>query len=1459
MKTKYLLIAAAVIGLAALRVDAETGITNTINGYTYTAPSDYYVGQSGTFNALIVTNGGQLNDHNGYISYLAGAANNTALVTGSGSIWSNTTSLVVGNSGGGNQLTIQNGGTVRNVTGSVGGNGGNNTVLISGASALWSSTGNLILGGSGGGNSLTLTNGGVLSAGGYSDVGNLGTAGNNTAVITGPNSQWNAGSAFTFGDSAGGNSLTIASGGVLAVAGSSVVGNNSGVNNNTILVTGGDSVWTNSGTISLGNDSTGNSLTITNSGAVSATGLTVGYFGSGTNNQLNLANGNLNVAGTLAVPGGTVSFNGGNVTATTLISTNNSASATNALFNFNYGTLTTYGGQMTPPSGGPVAIGNTAGQTATWNILGGTNTVNGNIALGNVAGATANVLVTGTNTVWNNGSIMLNVGYAANANNNQLTIQNGAQVVNGGGDIGFGTGASSNAVLVTGPGSVWNNSGTLNVGYGTNANNSQLTIQNGAQVSDSKGDIGYDGANNSVLVTGSGSVWNNVNSSGSAILVVGDHTAGNQLTVANGGYLYNNIGSYIGYNAAASNNSVLVTGSGSVWKADQLAAKYVGYNGSGNSLIVSNGGFFQVGSQGGENGIFIGNGSTANNNSVTINGAGMLAYTKIYVGYNGSGNSLTIANGGVLTNRSDTSQESVKLWVGYNANSSNNSVTVTGPGSLYYSSFSAGYNQIYLGYSGSSNSLTVSAGGEVLLAGTNNDLFSVGYKPGANNNALTITGNNSLLSIQGGDLILGGGPDDGGGPYNAGGSGNQMTIAAGGTVSNINGYIGYNTNAANNAATVSGAGSSWNNSNNLYIGYGPGANNSQLTIANGGQVQNIQGDIGYGGSNNIVLVTGTNAVWQNTGNLFVGDNFAGNQLTITSGGRVNDTTGYVGNQGGSTSNTVLVTGSGSVWNSSGDLNLGERSPGNSLTIASSGVVASANGWIGVNSGADNNSMLVTGSGSVWTNSGTVYVGYAGNYCSLLVTNGAGVSAGNLLAGGAGANNNSFAATGSGSVVNVASTFATSGDYATVTLATGVRIFSGTVNIQGGNNTILLTGSGSVWTNSGTFGFGYSGAHQNQLTLSGGAALYDNYGQIARKSQGNNTMLVTDSGTIWSNATGMELGYQGSGDSLTISNGAAATFGGSIAIAGSTGRNVQMILSGGNINDAGGLSVSNSASTHGNAFVFNYGTLTTGSNGVITVSPGSDFTLGNTAGQTANWNIVGGTNSIVPVPGNAANTILGNSNGAVGNVLVSGAGTVWTNGGALQIINGTLTIAQGQTTATQYTQNAGGTLAFQLGGTPSNGVLSVSGTAQLGGTLNVTNLNGFNPVTGNAFTLVTAQTVTGTFAATNLPALGGGNGWQLTYAPTSVSLSVVAVAAPLSALKFTASPVISGTSLTISATNTGAGAIYLLTSTNMAAPLNTWTPIWTNVSSGSGGFTTNLSNAVNPAQNQQFYLLGNTNN
>jgi len=153
-------------------------------------------------------------------------------------------------------------------------------------------------------------------------------------------------------------------------------------------------------------------------------------------------------------------------------------------------------------------------------------------------------------------------------------------------------------------------------------------------------------------------------------------------------------------------------------------------------------------------------------------------------------------------------------------------------------------------------------------------------------------------------------------------------------------------------------------------------------------------------------------------------------------------------------------------------------------------------------------------------------------------------------------------------------------------------------------------------------------------------------------------------------------------------------------------------------------------------------------------------------------------------------------------------------------------------------------------------LIVNGTANYGGTLVVNNLAGTLAL-GNQFTLFIANSYAGNFA--NIVG-SPGPGLAYSFNPANGVLSVVSGSTAFSgSIAFAGSTVISGTSLTFSATNSGSGTIYLLTSTNLAAPFNTWTPIWTNVLSGSGSFTTNLPNAVAPSLNQRFYLLSNTNN
>jgi alpha-tubulin suppressor-like RCC1 family protein len=67
--------------------------------------------------------------------------------------------------------------------------------------------------------------------------------------------------------------------------------------------------------------------------------------------------------------------------------------------------------------------------------------------------------------------------------------------------------------------------------------------------------------------------------------------------------------------------------------------------------------------------------------------------------------------------------------------------------------------------------------------------------------------------------------------------------------------------------------------------------------------------------------------------------------------------------------------------------------------------------------------------------------------------------------------------------------------------------------------------------------------------------------------------------------------------------------------------------------------------------------------------------------------------------------------------------------------------------------------------------------------------------------------------------------------------------------------LAGTNLVLSAANGQAGGTYFtLMSTNLALPLNQWTPVTTNLLSAYGDFTITATNEVNSNAPQQFYIL-----
>ncbi|HSY42651.1 MAG TPA: hypothetical protein VK811_01995, partial [Candidatus Acidoferrum sp.] len=66
---------------------------------------------------------------------------------------------------------------------------------------------------------------------------------------------------------------------------------------------------------------------------------------------------------------------------------------------------------------------------------------------------------------------------------------------------------------------------------------------------------------------------------------------------------------------------------------------------------------------------------------------------------------------------------------------------------------------------------------------------------------------------------------------------------------------------------------------------------------------------------------------------------------------------------------------------------------------------------------------------------------------------------------------------------------------------------------------------------------------------------------------------------------------------------------------------------------------------------------------------------------------------------------------------------------------------------------------------------------------------------------------------------------------------------------------SGANLVISGSDGLAGqTYYVLGTTNLTLPLKQWASVATNIPAGTGNFTVTLTNAVNPAVPQNFYIL-----
>jgi len=279
------------------------------------------------------------------------------------------------------------------------------------------------------------------------------------------------------------------------------------------------------------------------------------------------------------------------------------------------------------------------------------------------------------------------------------------------------------------------------------------------------------------------------------------------------------------------------------------------------------------------------------------------------------------------------------------------------------------------------------------------------------------------------------------------------------------------------------------------------------------------------------IISGVTSNW--SGSYIVGSNTFADILFVQNGGVLADGNGYLGYEASGSNNVAAIIGSGSVWSNAGSLYVGNSGASNFLWITAGAAVVDDIGFLGYSFCSDNE-VLVSGQGSVWSNSGAVYVGYyfgRGNDNSLTISEGGMVySSGGAMLGGDG---NAVVVTGSGSVWNNTGDIevgsADGGGNDSLTIADGGAMYDGGGGISV-SCTVLVTGTGSVWSNSGTL---YS---EGTLTIADGGAVYSSSGQLGDDLPA--TVVVVGPGSVWRNTGTLAIGSFGSVTSLTITNGGA---------------------------------------------------------------------------------------------------------------------------------------------------------------------------------------------------------------------------------------------------------------------------------------------------------------------------------
>jgi len=585
-----------------------------------------------------------------------------------------------------------------------------------------------------------------------------------------------------------------------------------------------------------------------------------------------------------------------------------------------------------------------------------------------------------------------------------------------------------------------------------------------------------------------------------------------------------------------------------------------------------------------------------------------------------------------------------------------------------------------------------------------------------------------------------------------------------------------------------------------------GGNTVLNIIGPGGTLTNARAYIGLNVSStsNRVAVQNTGANWTSTF-LNVGYSGAGNTLLITNRGTAQSTTGTLGFNADSSNNRAVVTGEGSTWTISLDLGIGKAGEGNSLLISDGALVQSGDVMFGTSAGSISNHAIVTDPGSTWISSGSITLGGSGSGNMLVITNGA-----------------------------------------------EVQSYSGVLGSSASNNRAVITGPLSIWTNTSGFTVGVGGVG-NLLLITNGAIATCTTGDIGVfPPASSNQVVVTGPGSLWNIGTDLDIGWIGSHSTLLISNGASVAVGTSTLIGANAGSSMNLLhLEGGSLTVGDNLEV-----RHG-TLRLESGTVTAGAllatngaDGMIVFSGGT-LSVTNSTISTGESLVVGNGSSaaIYQLLDNGLHSFddgftIGN------NALLEGNGTI---AGTLTVQIGA-NVSVGASTGMLVLSNPPvlqGAVLMEIGksnSTLTNDQIQVADALTYGGSLVITNLGPDALEFGDSFSLFSASSYDGALSSITLPSLDPGLSWTNRLLVDG-SIAVVSQSPPeiRSATR-------SASNLVFNVTGGPPGGYCdLLTSTNVALPL----PTWTTNSSGVFDWLGNLpvSTAIDSTEPERYFRIG----